>query len=799
MHISYNWLKKFIDFDWGPDELSDRLTMSGLEVEGQVQFESIPGGLRDVVVGEILTCGKHPGADKLSICSVDIGFDEPLPIVCGASNVASGQKVVVATVGATLHPIAGGTLKIKKSKIRGEVSMGMICAEDELGIGVSHDGIIVLDPSTRVGTPACEVFNLEKDTILEIGLTPNRVDAASHYGTAREVAALLGKKVQLPEVPEFDPSTQVSNPIAIDLPEPSRCDRYVGIYIAGVKVKPSPDWMQFRLKSIGLRPINNIVDITNYVLHELGQPLHAFDADRIRGNHIVVQTLNEDANFTTLDGIERSILAHKDLMICDGKGPLAVAGVMGGQNSEVDVTTRNIFLESAYFEPSGIRKTANRLNINTDASYRFERGADPHITRIAALRATAMILELAGGTASRIEDVQKDEHPWFEIEFDLSHAKRIMGINLTKEKIVSILTSLEIQVAEGVDKEKLMLLVPPYRVDVKRPQDIMEEILRIYGYNKVPMPGSSSMSLNLTQKIDTSALAQKYLDQLATTGYNEILSCPLIPETFSKDTTVNLINNLTSEMAVLRADMVYTGLETIEYNHRYKNFDLHLVEFAKTYHRSKDGYTEKEWIVLYLTGSARPANWQQKVSPANIYTLTREMERLESLFGFRGIFREMEENETYVYGVELLCGKTLIARYGRLQNALTAKREIKGEVFMAEIDWEKLLKEYEKHQVKYIPPSKFPSIERDISMIVPDKVSYSSLVTAIRACNPKLIREVGITDVYKGSRIGEGKKSYLVNITLLDNDKTLTDKAADKTMCRIFQMLEGDFGVEVRR
>ena len=799
MNISYNWLKKYIDFDWSPEELADELTMCGLEVEGQERFESIPGGLSGVVVGEILTCEKHPGADKLSVCSVNVGNGEPLPIVCGAPNVAAGQKVAVATVGTQLHPVEGDSFKIKKAKIRGEVSIGMICAEDELGLGTSHDGIIVLDPAIEVGTPAHEVFDVEVDTIFEIGLTPNRVDAASHYGTARDIAALLGKKAQRPEAPEIDTATAIPNPITIGLPEPSRCDRYVGIYIKGVEVKPSPEWMQLRLKSIGLRPINNIVDITNYVLHELGQPLHAFDADRIRGNRIVVQTLNEDITFTTLDDTERKIIAGKDLMICDGDGPVAVAGVMGGQNSEVEDSTQNVFLESAYFEPIGIRRTASRLGIKTDASYRFERGVDPLMTRIAALRATAMILELAGGTASVVEDVQKGDHPWFEIDFDLNHAKRVMGIDLPKDRIVAILTSLEIQVAVGADKDRLMLLVPPYRVDVQRPQDIMEEILRIHGYNNVPMPGNSSMSLNLEQRTDVNALLQKYFDQLASAGYNEVLSCPLIPETYAKDTTANLVNNLTSEMAILRDDLVYTGLETIEHNHRYKNFDLQLSEFAKTYHRGEDKYTEKEWIVLYLTGAARPAHWTGKAQPTNIYTLTREMERLERLFGFKGTYREMEQNDTYVYGVELLRGETVIARYGRLQNALTAKREIKGEVFMAEIDWKKVLKAYSKHKVKYTPLPKFPAIQRDISMLVPDNVAYNNLSSAIQSCNPKLIREVGITDVYKGDRIGEGKKSYLVNITMQDNHKTLTDKAADKTMDRIFKKLEGDFGVEVRR
>lgn len=799
MNISYNWLKKYIDFDWDLEELADRLTMSGLEVEGKERFESIPGGLDGVVVGEVLTCEKHPGADKLNVCSVDIGNGDPLPIVCGAPNVAAGQKVAVATVGSTLHPVEGEPFKIKKAKIRGEVSIGMICAEDELGLGVGHDGIIVLDPESKVGTAAHEIFDVEVDTILEIGLTPNRVDAASHYGTARDVAALLGKKARRPEAPEIDASTAIPNPITIGLPEPTRCDRYVGVYIEGVEIKPSPEWMQIRLKSIGLRPINNIVDITNYVLHELGQPLHAFDADHIRGKRIVVQTLTEDITFTTLDDVERKIYAGKDLMICDGDGPVAIAGIMGGQNSEVGETTTNVFLESAYFDPTGIRRTASRLGLKTDASFRFERGVDPHITRIAALRATALILELAGGKASVVEDVQKGEHPWFEIEFDLNQAKRIMGMDLPKDQIVSILTSLEIQVAIGEDKDKLMLLVPPYRVDVQRPQDIMEEILRIYGYNNVPMPGSSSMSLNLDQRQDFHSILQKYFDQLAAAGYNEILTCPLIPESYGKDTTPKLVNNLTVEMAVLREELVYTGLETIEHNHRHKNFNLQLAEFAKTYHRNEDDYTEKEWIVLYLTGASKPAGWQGKAHLTTIFTLTREMERLEMLFGFKGAYREMEENETYVYGLELMRGETVIARYGRIQNALTAKREIKGEVFMAEIDWKKLLKINSKYKVKYKPLPKFPAINRDISMIVPDNVAYSDITKTIYSCNPKMIRNVGITDVYKGDRIAEGKKSYLVNITLIDENKTLTDKAADKTMNRIFSKLEGDFGVEVRK
>jgi len=796
MNISYNWLKQYIACEWSPEDLADRLTLSGLEVEGLERFESIPGGLAGVVVGEVLTCEAHPNADKLRITSVDVGGDAPLPIVCGAPNVAAGQKVAVATVGATLHPLEGEPFAIKKAKIRGEVSIGMICAEDELGLGESHDGIIVLDADAKVGTPAHEIFDVEVDTIMEIGLTPNRIDAASHYGVARDVAALNGNKAQMPEIPGI--ASETANPVAIELPEPERCDRYVGIHITGVKVAPSPEWLQIRLKAIGLRPINNIVDITNYVLHELGQPLHAFDADKIRGNRIVVKTMDADTTFTTLDDTERKIRAGQDLMICDGEGPVAIAGIMGGQNSEVGDSTTNIFLESAYFEPSGIRRTASHLSMKTDASYRFERGVDPHITQTAALRAAALILELAGGTASQVDDLQKAEHPWFEVELDLGHARRLMGMEMSVEKMTEILESLEIKVVAQTDTE-LKLQVPPYRVDVQRPQDIMEELLRIYGYNNVPLPTHNKLALNLRQEVEVHDLLQKYFDMLCGAGFNETLSCPLIPQTFAGENTANLINNLTTEMAVLRDNMIYTGLDSIERNHRHKQFDLRFFEWGKTYHRNDGVYSEKDWIVLYLTGATRPGSWAGKAEKSSIFTLTREMERLEKLFGFQGNIKEMEGNATYAYGLEFYRGQSLVARYGCLHPEQIGQREVKGDVFVAEIDWNALLKAYKKNKVAYTPLPKFPSVRRDISMLVPDTVQYTQLEAAIKSCNPKMIRAVGISDIYKGDRIAEGKTSYLINITLLDEKKTLTDKAAEKTMGRIFKKLEGEFAVEIRR
>ena len=796
MNISYNWLKSYVNFDWAPEELADRLTMAGLEVEGIEAFESIPGGLDGVVVGEVKTCVKHPGADKLKVCTVDIGEDELLNIVCGAPNVAAGQKVPVATVGTMLHPIEGSPFQIKKAKIRGEASAGMICAEDELGLGNGHDGIIVLPADTPVGTPAAEIFDVEIDTILEIGLTPNRVDAASHLGTARDVAALLRQPIKFPPTPETDAA--VDNPFEIELPEVDRCARYAGIYIEGVTIKPSPKWLQIRLQSIGLRPINNVVDITNFVLHELGQPLHAFDADRLRGQKVVVKTLPEDIKFSTLDDIERTIRAGKDLMICDAEGPVAVAGVMGGQNSEVEDNTTNVFLESAYFEPSGIRKTASHLGLKTDASFRFERGVDPHMALKAALRATALILEYAGGKASAPLDVQRSRFKDYEVKLDLAFAKRLIGSDLGTGTIIEILNALEIEVAEQTETY-LDLRVPPYRVDVQRPQDILEEILRIYGYNNVPRPAQNSLALNFNQFLDAFSLRQKYFDQLAANGFNEILTCPLVPAHLAGETTVTLANALTVDMAVLREDMLRTGLDTIEYNQRFGNFNLRLSEFGKTYHKGGEKYLENEWIVLFATGASLPAHWAGKQPKSGFYTLKREMERMVRLFGLKVEEKEIQGNDRLAYGLELGRGEKVVARFGRVANAQMQGRDIKNEVFYAEIDWNELTRLYKKTKVKYQPVPKFPSIQRDISMIVPDSTPYASIRAAIFSCNPKLIREVSITDVYKGESIGAGKKSYLVTLTLLDEKKTLTVKAADKTMNRVFQKLESDFGVEIRK
>ncbi|MFM2375489.1 MAG: hypothetical protein RLZZ165_586 [Bacteroidota bacterium] len=798
MKISYNWLKEYVDFDWSPQELGNRLTMAGLEVEGIERYDLHPGGLEGVVTGEVVTCEKHPGADKLHLTTVDVGAGELLPIVCGAPNVAAGQKVLVALVGAKLYPSAGAPFEIKKSRIRNADSWGMICAEDELGLGEGHAGIMVLPEGTPVGKPAAAYFHLESDYTLEIGLTPNRVDAASLYGVARDVAALLRSKARMPYVAPLS-GDLATNPIAVSLPDHDRCPCYVGIHITGVTVAESPAWLKHRLKAIGLRPINNVVDVTNYVLHELCQPLHAFDADQIAGHEIIVQTLGQDMKFRTLDGVDRAILAGQDLMICDGSGPVAIAGIMGGENSEVGPATKNIFLESAYFEPSGIRRTGARLGLKTDASFRFERGIDPRITSLAALRAARLIQEVAGGKLSHLHEAGTQEFPPREIRFDLKRANRRMGTQFTADGVAEILSSLDITIANAGEDNVLQLSVPPYRVDVTRPEDVMEEILRIHGYNNVPFPAQNRMAMNLKTDLDTVALRQKYLDCLAGSGWNEMITNPLVANKYRTETTANLINHLSDDLALLRDSMVYTGLEVIEYNHNRKNTDLRLFEFGKTYGHTQGKYQEKEWIAFYLTGNAMPAHWAGKQARAGFFTLAREMERLSGWFGFTPERREIEGNPHFDYGMELCRGEKVIARYGALSGSLLQGRDIKDEVFYAEVDWDLLLRQYKKAKVAYRPIPKFPTVHRDISAIVPETVRFATLAYAIRATNPKLIQSVGVSDVYKGDSIGQGRKSYLLNLAILDETRTLEDAVVDKVMARVFEKLEKDFAIEIRK
>ncbi len=775
--------------------MAERLTLCGLEVEEIETFESVKGGLKGLVVGHVISAQQHPNADRLRVCKVEIGNNEPLQIVCGASNVAEGQKVAVALVGTTLYPNAGEPITLSKSKIRGEVSEGMICAEDEMGIGESHAGILVLDPQLAPGTPISEVFNIESDAILTIGLTANRADAASHFGVARDVAALTGKKAILPVVA---PILDQKNPVSLHLPEPERCGRYIGILIQDVNVGPSPDWLKNRLLSIGARPINVVVDVTNYVLHETGQPLHAFDADSIKGNKIEVKTFDKDFTFTTLDNQERKMLANIDLMICDAERPLAIAGVMGGANSAITEQSKNILLESAWFGSAGIRKTSRRLGLISDASYRFERGVDPNITEYAAKRATQLLLELCGGKASAlVESHPKKIHP-HTLSFDVKRANKIMGRDFSVDEIKSILESLEIEVKEK-EKGILELSIPPYRVDVTRPQDVMEEILRIFGQNNIHTDGQNRFRTGQDYITPKWELKRSLAERLAGAGWREIVVNSLVNRSWQSDNTANLINNLSEDMAVLRNEMLIPVMEIIAHNHNRKQTDLRLFEFGKQYQKVNGKFTEKEMLALYLTGNQSRPNWLDKQKESSFFDLSGRLETIEAWLGIKLDWSEIENHPWLEYGMQATLNGKVVGYMGAAKTDILLKNEVKTAVFYAAMDWNALSKVALGVKVKFSEVPKFPSIQRDISMIVPESVKYGIIREAIIKVSPKLIREVGIRDVYKGDTIEKGQKSYLINLILLDPDKTLTDEVADKAMNRVYQVLEAIPGLLLRK
>lgn len=797
MKVSYNWLKEFVDFDYTPRELSDVLTMTGLEIGSEEEVGGVPGNLEGVVVGHVVSAEQHPNADRLRVCKVDVGEAEPLDIVCGAPNVAAGQKVPVALVGTTLHPFEGEPFKLKKGKIRGEVSMGMICAEDELGLGLGHDGILVLETDAANGTPLNQVVDLEKDWILEIELTPNRIDGASHFGAARDIAAVLNTATRLPEMSLSASDLKGKNPIPVTIEDESRCRRYTSIYISGVTVQESPDWMKKRLTSIGLRPINNIVDITNYVLMELGQPMHAFDADQLAGKQIIVKTLPKGETFVTLDEQERKLEAGTDLMICDGERPLCIAGVMGGLNSGVTESTKNVFLEVAYFEPGTVRKTSKRLGLQSDSSFRYERGADPHMPPTAAMRAASLIVELAGGTASEIVDQVVGEFPDMEVDLSVKRTCQLIGKSLEKTEIIRILNALDIKVEEAADGDLLHLRVPPYRVDVTRPQDVMEEILRIHGYNNVEVPAKLNASIDFQQYDDIYGLRQRYANALSANGFYEILNNSLVPQDQGDEEAVVMVNPLSEDLAIMRQSMLHGVLTSIQYNQNRRQEDLALYEFGKTYSKAGEDFREQEWLVLALTGNQHAKHWNREAPGTNLYTLGREVERLQEWFGFKGKLTECDDPE-FDYGLELQVGKKTILRYGKVNGELTGKYDIRNEVFFARIDWQALMDAHRTSIVEYQAIPLYPSIRRDISMIIGEAVSFDAIRNVVLKANPKLIRAIDLHDVYMGKGIETGKKSYLISILLRDDKKTLSDKAAEQVSKRAYHLLQEELGAEIR-
>ncbi|TNJ41550.1 phenylalanine--tRNA ligase subunit beta [Tamlana fucoidanivorans] len=808
MKISYNWLKQFLKTDWTPEQTSELLTDLGLEVEGLEAYQSVKGGLEGVIVGEVLTCVKHPNADKLKVTTVNIGDNDPLQIVCGAPNVAAGQKVPVATIGTMLYTEAGESWTIKTGKIRGEVSHGMICAEDELGLGKSHDGIMVLDENIQVGTPAAEIFDIENDQVFEIGLTPNRADAMSHLGTARDLkAGLMQKDINLelitPSVSAFHVDNRMLK-MDVDVKDKTLAPRYCGVTISGIKVKESPAWLQNRLKAIGLSPINNIVDATNYVLHDLGQPLHAFDAVKIAGNKIEVKTLEAGTKFVTLDGIERT-LHEDDLMICDAEKPMCIAGVFGGEFSGVTENTTSIFLESAYFNPISIRKTAKRHGLNTDASFRFERGIDPNITEYALKRAALLIQEIAGGEiTSDIIDVYPKKIKDFEVRLSFENAKRLIGEEIPKETIKKILSSLEIKV-NNVTEAGLGLTVPAYRNDVQREADIIEEILRVYGYNNVNTTKKLNASIATMSRFEDYKIQNIIGNQLAAQGFFEILSNSLttpgyvsLSEQLKEEHNVTMLNPLSNDLSVLRQSLLFSGLESIAFNINRKRSDLKFFEFGKTYHTFGDNREEFKHLSLFITGNQASENWIEKSVKSDFFLMKGLITSILDRLGISNAKETPVKDDLFAEGVTVSLGKTKLIDFGLITKTVLKHFDISQEVIFADFNWDNILEIIKHNSIKFSPIPKYPEVRRDFALLLDENVTFSSIYQIAIQSEKHLLKDVNLFDVYQGKNLPTGKKSYAVSFTLRDENKTLNDKQIDKIMKKLQTNFENQLGAELR-
>jgi len=799
MKISYNWLKQFIQTDKTPQELSLILTNIGLEVESLETVQAVAGGLEGLVVGHVLSCIQHPNADRLRVTTVDVGGPEVLQVVCGAPNVAEGQKVVVATVGTTVYPNEGEPFKINKSKIRGEVSEGMICAEDEIGLGVSHDGIMVLPADVEIGTQAKVYFKLEDDYLFEIGLTPNRADAASHLGVARDLAAYFRTSIQMPDISGFKIDSE-ELPISVQVEDASAAPRYSSVTISGVTVKTSPDWLQDKLKVIGIRPINNIVDITNYVLHDLGLPLHAFDADKIKGRQVIVKQCPEGTPFITLDGIERKLSAE-DLMICNAEEPMCIAGVFGGKSSGIAESTTNIFLESAYFNPVSVRKTSKRHGLKTDASFRFERGADPNMTVIALKRAALLITELAGGqVASSVSDIYPAPVQPFDVEVSYRNINRLIGAEIPSEEIKSIITALDIEVAAETT-EGLTLKVPAFKVDVTRECDITEEVLRIYGYNNIEIPSKINASLSYGAKPDREQTQHVVADMLTANGFLEIWCNSLTKGAYSKspEEAVQIINPLSSDLNVMRQELLMPALESVAYNQNRKTADIKFYEFGKTYHLIEGKYVERPRLLLLLSGSDQSEGWNQKVSPVSFYNLKASVDAIIGRLGITNYQSEELKDERFAFGLKYFRGDKVIVSFGAATAADRKKADVDKDVYYADFDWALLLDIVRKNKIINKDVSKYPSVRRDLSMLVDTHVTFDDLKTIAFKTEKKLLKDVQVFDVYVGDKLPEGKKSYALSFTLQDEEQTLTDKQIDAIMQKIMSNLAQTAKAEVRK
>ena len=819
MKISYNWLKDYIKTDLSAEEISAILTSIGLEVEGLEKIESVRGGLEGVVVGEVLTCEMHPDSDHLHITTVAVGAEEPLQIVCGAPNVAAGQKVLVATVGTTLYPNGQEEgFKIKRSKIRGVESLGMICAEDELGIGEDHSGIMVLDDSAAAGTPARDFLNLQDDYLFEIGLTPNRVDAASHYGVARDLAAYLrvhGKDgaLTLPSVEAFSVDSH-ENPAKVTVLNSEAAPRYAGITVTDVKIAPSPEWLQTRLRAIGINPKNNVVDITNFVLHELGQPLHAFDLDKVEGKEIVVRTCDEGTPFVTLDGVERK-LSEQDLMICSATRPMCMAGVFGGLDSGVSDTTRNVFIESAYFNPVWVRKTARRHGLNTDSSFRFERGIDPNNTIYALKRAALLMRELAGGRiSSEIVDVYPEKIDNFRFEVSYERINALIGKEIPQETVKSIIRALEVEIEKEADGV-LAVSVPPYRVDVQREADLVEDILRIYGYNNVEIPLTVHSTLSYAPKPDKDKLVNSVSDFLTSNGFSEIMSNSLTKaayyeqlETCKAENCVKIINPLSADLNVMRQTLLFGVLEAVQLNVNRKNSDLKLYEFGNCYFydsaKASEGglapYRESYRLAIAMTGATGTPSWNYKPERTGFFHLRAVAERLLRRFGINMYDLKAESSVSDLFGegiVFSLNGKELI-QMGTVARKLRNGFDLKNEIYYLEMNFDVLLQAVKRHKVMAEELSKYPEVKRDLALLVDKDVTFARLRAIAFATEKKLLKSVSLFDVYEGDKLPEGKKSYALSFILEDKTKTLTDAVIDKVMNNFINQFHRQAGAVIR-
>lgn len=803
MKISINRLKKYIPLTESPEEVGALLTQSGLEVEGIDEFISIPGGLEGIVIGEVLTCVKHPDADKLSLTTVDIGADEPSQIVCGAPNVAQGQKVLVATVGATLYPTEGEPFTIKKAKIRGQVSQGMICAEDELGIGTSHAGIMVLGTDLPNGTPASELIPVTHDQVLEIGLTPNRADAASHLGVSRDLKALLGKDLAIDADPEI--KIEAEGPkISVEVENADDCPRYAGIVVSDLKVAPSPQWLQDFLKALDLEPINNVVDITNFILHDLGQPLHAFDADKISEGKVIVKKLPKDTKFITLDEKERK-LSGEELMICDPNGGMCIAGIFGGIGSGVSDETTSIFMESAYFSPDVIRKGAQFHGLKTDASFRFERGTDPNMPVFALKQAVKLLQEIAGGkVSSEIIDLYPNPVADFEIDVEYGHINRLIGKKIDPIEVKTILESLDIQVVDETEVG-FKAIVKPYRVDVTREADIIEEVLRIHGFHQVLLSNNLSTDFLADHPVkDLNKLQYRLSEILSGQGYYEMITNSLTKPSYSEKSgyldpqlNVEIYNKLSEDLGVMRQTLLFSGLEVLARNINRRQTDIKAFEFGTVYQKAETGYQEGKRLAIFHSGNRSSESWLEPARAFGFSDLYSTVERMLEKLGIQIGDVSMIETQPFAYGLKLMLGQKELGIIGLVDDKMLKLAEVRQEVWFAELDWDLICKKASGLK-KYQEISKFPEVRRDLSLVIDKSVNYDSVKSVALKAGGRLLQRVGVFDVYQGEKIEAGKKAYALSFYLQDQENTLTDKVIDKTMSKLIQAFQNEVGAVIR-